>query len=810
MMQDSENWQELQALFHLAETTPEKDRDRILAERCPDPELRRRALEIFHAATVADSEGSPRSNSFSGGKIGPYTVLRHLGSGGIGSVYLVERMVGGALQRSALKILAPHAAGPGFIERFQREQHILATLDHPNITRLLDAGLSDSAQPYLAMEYVDGEHLDAYCDVRNLKIAERLHIFLSVCDAVAHAHRNLVVHLDLKPSNILVSTDGVVKLLDFGTSKLIQPDSLLTTTLLATPAYASPEQLRNDPVTTACDIYALGAILFELLAGHRPGDKASVAVMIERALREQEAEPLSNAITAEAAAHRGLSEKGLRADLDGDLATIVGKCLSPQPKDRYSSMDALMSDVQRFLDGRPILARPQTALYRMSKFLRRNRRLVALATASVLLIVTALGYAEIKQKKAIQEGRRAEQMQNFMHTLLRLANSGYMGKSDPSVSDLLHTGAEVLPQYIQDPVDLRLAQLSLAGSIEENDNLDDAEKLYQKVDASAIAGGDISAQAASEEHLGQIAYIKGDAEKGAAMTDHALQLSRDSQVPPLTRAESEMYYAFYRDNLGLETNENLRLLHAAVDLERKTNQPANELGLSVRLLADDLLDRGRPDDAEPYLIQARQIYGDDPALLCGRAQVEGDLGFVAGKRGDLKKSVEFREQAYQDMRKCAGDNSHGTGYEATYLADALLMDGRNQEALDLMEKITPSLRKTTGHSTDFSDSLRILSKAYLKTGHLPEAEAAVKEAIAIRTGQTAPTHPVFGSLHLIYAEILIAEHRDREALPHAELANQIMSQAVVNAPGLHEYAVEAAQVLAGLRARLAVAGKQNS
>lgn len=174
------------------------------------------------------------SGIISFGKIGPYTLIKHVGTGGIGAVYLVERLTGGVLQRSALKVLAPHSAGPSFIERFHREQHILASLDHPNITRMLDAGLSDRGQPYLVMEYVDGVQLDVFCDTHKLGIPERLQLFLRVCDAIAYAHRNLIVHLDLKPSNILVTADGVVKLLDFGTSKLIQPDSLLTTTVMAT------------------------------------------------------------------------------------------------------------------------------------------------------------------------------------------------------------------------------------------------------------------------------------------------------------------------------------------------------------------------------------------------------------------------------------------------------------------------------------------------------------------------------------------------------------------------------------------------
>lgn len=195
MTQDAENWELLQELFHLAEVTPEADREQALAEKCPDENLRRRALKIFIASNPEEPAKAPPAEDLSvGSRIGPYTLIRHLGTGGIGAVYLVERMAGGAVQRAALKVLAPHSAGSAFIERFHREQHILASLDHPNITRMLDAGLSDRGQPYLVMEYLDGVHLDAYCDTHKLGINERLQLFLRVCDAVGYAHRNLVVH----------------------------------------------------------------------------------------------------------------------------------------------------------------------------------------------------------------------------------------------------------------------------------------------------------------------------------------------------------------------------------------------------------------------------------------------------------------------------------------------------------------------------------------------------------------------------------------------------------------------------------------
>jgi len=802
--QDSENWSLLQTLFELAQQTPAAERERVLALHCANPALVQRALAIVASATSLDAGAPQPLPDFIPNRVGPYTLLRRLGAGGIGTVYLAERIVGGAPQRSALKMLGPQASGATFIERFHREQHILASLDHANITRLFDAGLSDAGQPYLVMEYVDGEHLGTYCDARRLNIAERLRLFLKICEAVAYAHRKLIVHLDLKPSNILVAADGTVKLLDFGTSKLIQTDQQLTTTLLATPGYASPEQLRNEPISTACDIYSLGVILFELLCGRRPAASASVAAMIERALTEQPPESLATAVSEESAERRGLSKARLIQSLRGDLETITGKCLCPRPQERFASVDLLVQDIDRHLQGRPVLARPQTAFYRLVKFLRRNRKLVAAATLAAVALTVALGYGEVKQRRAIEAGRRAEQMQNFMYSLLRLANAGFMGKPDPTISDFLHVGATVLPQYIQDPADLRAAQLSLARSLAENDHLNDAEGLYSQADRSAKAGGDINAEADAELHMGEIAYIKGAADKGATLTAHALELSRDPKVTPLVRANSEMIYAFSRDNLGFRTDENLRLLRDAIELEKNTHQPPNELASAIKMLADDYIDRGQPDQAEPWLLDAQQVLGSDPTLLCNRAQVESGIAYVASKRNDPTRAIAFQQQAYQDISRCAGEASHQATYEATYLAEYLLKAGLNQQALRLIEKTVPVERGIIAGSTDFSDSLRVLGKAYLRTGHLAEAEAALKEAIAIRTGQTAADHPVFGLLDLYYTETLVAEHRDREALSHAENADRILSSAAAAAPALNEYATESAEVLAGLRERLRI------
>ena len=800
MTQDSANWKLLQDLFHLAEATPEADRERVLTEKCPDEELRHRALSILKASSVEEAESASAAPPQLNGKIGPYALIRLLGSGGIGSVYLVERMAGGALQRSALKVLAPHAAGPSFIERFHREQHILASLDHPNITRMLDAGLTETGQPYLVMEWVDGVHLDAYCDAHNLDVDQRLRLFLRVCDAVAYAHRNLVVHLDLKPSNILVTSDGTVKLLDFGTSKLIQPDTLFTTTVMATPAYASPEQLRNEPVTTACDVYSLGAVLFELLAGRRPGDTASMAARIESAITEEEPERLPDAVSDASAHHRGLSTHRLRQMLSGDLATIVQKCLRPRPKDRYPSVDALTRDVQRYLEGRPVLARPQTTVYRLGKFVRRHRGPVAAAILVALTLVASLGYAEWRQQQALREGQRALRMQTFLYRLFKLANSDYTGKAAATVPEFLELGVRMLPEYIKDPADLRTAQMSLAESMYENGDLDSAQKVFTQTIASARAAGDIATQAESEGYAGDIAYMQGRADQGASLTADAWQLSQKSGVPPAVRISSAIFYAFNRENLGFRSDENVRMLQFAVKESRDQKLPPRSTAEALDKLGEDLELRGRLDEAESVFGQALQVDSEDPLAVCDQSNDYGELAYISEMRGKVQESLPLYQRSYDGYVACSGAESRGALTQLDYMCSAFMKLGRAKDALPLLENSLPAWRKIAGSSPDLSDPLYFLARAYIQTGHFIEAEKISRELIAVQEGKVEPTDRRFGASHLVWAEALADQHRYSEALPHAQIADRLLANAI--SPGAIKMKAEAHDVLTSILANV--------
>jgi len=337
----------------------------------------------------------------SGTRIGPYRLLEEIGRGGMGTVYLAER-IDAYHRRVALKLVKRGMDSDEILRRFRYERQILAGLEHPHIARLYDGGLSDDGRPYLAMEYVDGRPIDQYCDAATLDIDARLRLFASVCEAVQYAHQNLVVHRDLKPSNVLITAAGQVKLLDFGIAKLLDEEAAgvsapVTRTGLRvmTPAYAAPEQVRGEAITTATHVYALGVVLYKLLTGQRPyEDVEENAQAAERAVLEQEPVRPSTAITKatetltpeRASAARATSVERLQRRLQGDLDVMVLKALRKEPERRYASAAAFAEDIRRHLDGLPVTARPDTRSYRVRKFVRRHRFGVGTAAVFALLV----------------------------------------------------------------------------------------------------------------------------------------------------------------------------------------------------------------------------------------------------------------------------------------------------------------------------------------------------------------------------------------------------------------------------------------
>ncbi len=799
---ESSHWARLQELFHLASEAAQGERTRILTEASSDPELVERVLALVAAAEMPSiTPAVQNSDVLPGTHLGPYTLVRHLGSGGAGSVYLAERVLGGAVQHCAVKVLAMHAAGPHFQARFQREQQILASFNHPHITKLLDAGVSETGHPYLAMEYVDGIDLLRFCDERAMPVNDRIHLFLQVCDAVSYAHRNLTVHLDLKPSNILVSGEGELKLLDFGTSKLIDTNSVLTTTVMATPAYASPEQLRNEPVTTACDIYALGAVLFELLVGRRPYPDSSVPAMLANALREGEPLRMSAAVTETAGLVRGTSEARLRQTLAGDLSAIVAYCMRSRPQARYTTVDALAADLRRYLEGHPVSARTQTARYLVSKFVRRNR-VAVLSTAFGLILLLAVGtYAYVRQEQALRAGERAERMQNFLYSVFKLANSNYTGKPAATIPEFLELGVRVLPDYIKNPADQRAAQLSLAESMFENGDKQGASKVFFAVSRSAAAAHDANAEAEADAFAGHIAYQLGDAKQGAVLTETALRLSAQRSVQPSVRVRSKVYYAEDRENAGQQSDGNLQLLRDAVAEARAENLPERELAFAMYNLASDLEERGTLDEAEDLIHQSLTIYNSEPYAICDQSQMYADLGFITGARGDQPGSVPLFQKALQGAVSCAGPDNTNTLTIQDYTAGALLQVGQAKQAADMMEDALPRWRKAMASGPDLANALFHATLAYKDSGQLKKAEETGAEMLELEHRTFSSNYHTLGSGEQVMAETLIADGKLKEALPHAEIADSILMN-TANTPTFKAQAEKMHQELLQLRQSL--------
>ncbi len=793
MTEDAQHWEQLQALFHLAEDTPEEDLDDLLQASCADPDLRRRARSLITTGRAGRYESAiPTGPPRPGGRVGPYTIIRHLGSGGIGVVYLVERRLGGSTQRSALKVLSQHAAGDFFVERFQREQHILASLDHPNITRLLDCGVSDHGESYLVMEYVAGTHLDTYCDDHAIGIRERLTLFLQVCEAVAYAHRNLTVHLDLKPSNILVAeSGGIVKLLDFGTSKLIQPDELQTSTIMATPAYASPEQLRNEPVTTLCDVYSLGAVLFSLLSGRRPNHDSSVALIIERSMKELPPEPVTAAVTPAAAAKRGLTEARLRSLLTGDLATIVAKCLMPRPKDRYVTVDALLADLQRYLAGQPVLARPQTAIYRLGKFIRRNRAAVLTASLAALALAASLAYASWRQHEAVVAGRRALRMQEFTYGLFRLANSNYLGKPSFTVPEFLQMGVNVLPEFITNPSDQRVAQLSLAESLYDNEQIKTALPVFEHIIEAAKKDGDLNSEAEAEAYAGNIATTLGQRERGTALVTSALELSRQRAVTPSARVRIELYYTGTRFTSGVKSPEDAKLMKQAVEEAEREHLPERETAFAFITYAEYLGLSGKIDEGEVYLQRAKAIYDREPYAQCDRAEVDLDLAYVRDARQDLSGSAAWFQRSYQEVTACRGPEDKRTLITQGYLAGVMLKMGQASAVKSMLEASLPAWRRAFGSGPELYFVLYYLARASNQTGDFQRGKLVAQECLDDQTGKVADHSSRMASSYLVLAQAEAGLHENRAALLHAQLADVDFSRIKVLSPVEQQRALEA-------------------
>jgi serine/threonine-protein kinase len=531
--------------------------------RAEEPTLARHLEELLleHGMLSEESflersfQPMPLGPPYPGQAVGPYDLIKEVGHGGMGNVWLAKRSDGRFQRQVAIKFLNIGFLGRGGEQRFKREGRILARLAHAHIAELVDASVTPEGQPYLVLEYVAGDHIDSYCDQRSLDIHARIRLFLDVLHAVSHAHGSLIVHCDIKPSNVLVRNDGQVKLLDFGIAKLLAEEgetgetTLLTNDVLRpmTPGYASPEQLQGEAVTTSTDVYALGVLLYELLTGQHPVGPGSPADVIRAIVTLEPLRPSAvvdpvgtvSEAAATRAARRSTTPDKLRRLLRGDLDTIVGKALKKTPAERYSSVTAFADDLRRYLRNQPISARPETLAYRTRKFLQRNRMPAVLSLLAIAaILVGAAGTlfqartARFERDFALRQLARAERM-NDLNELL-LTDVAPLGKP-LTANELLKREERIVErEHYDDTADHVEMLISIGGQYSgEGDNAE-ARRILQQAYNLSLGLGDPAVRAKASCELGWAINVSGETARADSLVEEGLrELPGQPQFAPV-------------------------------------------------------------------------------------------------------------------------------------------------------------------------------------------------------------------------------------------------------------------------------------
>ncbi len=632
------------------------------------PVLRRLLLDKAATETCRRMDGGPdlaalsgtdgsRGAQFSAGQtIGPYRLLRELGVGGMGEVWLAERSDGALEREVALKLPQHISWRPGMAERFARERDILARLEHPNIARLYDAGLSSvegpgRGIPYLALEYVQGMNLTSYCDQHGLGIAARLALATQVLEAVQYAHTRLVIHRDLKPANILVSQSGQVRLLDFGVAKLLIDDGAglyLDLTQIGgpafTPDFASPEQVRGETLGTASDVYSLGAVLYELLCGQRPYRLShSSRAQLELAIVQTTPEPPSSRLNEGAAMLRGTTLARLRKELRGELDTIILKALKKRPEERYATVAELQEDLRRYRAGETVLARPDSLSYRTRKYILRNKIAVGGVSAFVLTVCVGLGismwqYTQVREQARIarDEARISAAVQAFMGDIFRVNSNS---QPDPvqarqtTAEQLLDIAAGKMGGAMQEVPVARLKMLRLLTDLYVQHGL------YDK----AIATSGLAVETASSPEIpGE--ELLASMEQNEKVLDFALRLDEEEKM--LQRRIALV------DKLKIsdpKTRGKIELALGGFALQRRPAEALNHVELAIELLRSA---RAEAELMEALLYKANLLNGSagyKPAVARSCA-LEAQAIFERIKATAALDGVQFREaNIYQEL-----------------------------------------------------------------------------------------------------------------------------------------------------------------
>ncbi len=785
-------WQRLQDLFEAAVDLPASRRAGYLEEACRgDDGLRRQAESLLVAADTGDRVAAAVDaavNVFTGPQIavgshlGPYRVLREIGRGGMGAVCLAVRDDDHYSKQVAVKLIRVGMETPEATARFRAERQILADLDHPNIARLLDGGATERGLPFVVMEYVDGLPLTEYCDREGLGLRQRIALFRKACAAVEYAHRHLVVHRDLKPGNILVGADGEPKLLDFGIAKLLSEDvpgafHTRTNARLMTLEYASPEQVKGLPVSTASDVYAMGVILFELLSGQRPYEATSDRPFeLERAICEAPPRRPSTAAAGTIAKdHEGAVIP--RRALAGDLDNIVLKALSKEPSRRYASVEQLSEDLRRYLDGYPVMARPVAWSYRAAKFVRRNRVATgAVALVMILILGFAVSMAALAGRLA-RERDRAQRVSSFLADVFRVSDPSESRGNTLTAREVLDRGARRIDQDLGiEPVVRATLKLTIARVYQSIGLHSEALPLLRQALATRERLTDPHSMETAEavQSLGWSVEMHGDNAAAEQLYRRALELRRAKLGPlhPDTLESMSSLAGLLR--VRGRYSESERLYREILAARRKPGEPASTLAAdTMHGLAQTLHDEGKYSEAEPLFREALAIrrarLGNDHPEIPDNLN---NLALLLFSEGRYAEAEPLYRESLDLYRKILGPEHPDVAVSLSNLALLLTSEGRGGEAEPLYREALALRRKVLGPDHQLlANTMKNLADLLKDEGDPAEAESLYGQALEILRKRVGEQHQYVAGvlrgqalLHVATGRLALAEEEARQAL----------------------------------------------
>jgi eukaryotic-like serine/threonine-protein kinase len=761
-----DEWRELSRLLDEALDMPPELRAAWLdAQRAAHPQIAADLEALLKREEAMDAAGFldpthapelPALSTLAGQTLGAYVLERPIGEGGMGSVWLARRNDGRFEGAAAIKFLSLAVAGPVGEARFRREGSVLARLSHPNIARLLDAGVSPTGLPYLVLEFISGKPIDEWCDARTLSIEARLQLFQQVLAAVAHAHSNFIVHRDLKPDNILVTDDGIVKLLDFGVAKLLDHDGASARPVTATRGgaftykYAAPEQIKGEPITTRADVYSLGVILYQLLAGRHPTSSGlmtpaeHVVATLNSEPTPMSAAPTGASFTRDDALRyaqlRGTSADRLRHALAGDLDNIASKALKKNPDERYPTIEAMAEDIRRYLSHEPVSARADSFSYRARKFVRRNRVPVAVAALTVLGLIAGVMRERQLRARAELEARKAVAVESYLVGIFGAADpfAATVGKpGEITARTLLDRGAERMDTSLVDQPEVRAELRGALGSVYANLGVYDraARELRQSLVARrALYGAKSAAVAEGMDQLGQV-LVQMDSLpeadtllRGALATRRTLFGDRNEAT-----AASLTHLAMLLQNRDAFA-EAEPLFREALDIRRELYGDGDTSVATSRDYLGQLLQakNANADALQQYhmalAIRRLRLGADHPAT----AQTMQNIAATEENLGKYHEAEQDYRTALAIERRTLGSEHRSVTLTLNDFGQMLFKLGRLDEADSLLREALTLNRKMFGENHEaVSANLSNLALIVRERGDFDEAERLLEEALKV-------------------------------------------------------------------------------